>query len=106
MGKKKENFIKKAFKDMANNAKAQHEVDKANFQVVKAESKANFEENRGENTFKRAKENAKKFWNKAKTNPSEKQSQIRQEQQNQIVQSQQRIKDANRRIEKAKKERL
>ena len=28
--------FKKAFKDMAESAKAQHEVDKANFQAVKA----------------------------------------------------------------------
>lgn len=38
------NFLKKAFQDMKESAKAQHEVDKANFAAVKAESKANFEE--------------------------------------------------------------
>ena len=37
-------FFKKAFADMKESAKAQHEVDKANFAAVKAESKANFEE--------------------------------------------------------------
>ena len=37
-------FLKKAFQDMKESAKAQHEVDKANFEAVKAESKANFEE--------------------------------------------------------------
>ena len=37
-------FLKKAFQDMKESAKAQHEVDKANFAAVKAESKANFEE--------------------------------------------------------------
>lgn len=37
-------FFKNAFRDMAESAKAQHEVDKANFAAVKAESKANFEE--------------------------------------------------------------
>lgn len=37
-------FFKKAFQDMKENAKAQHEVDKANFAAVKAESKANWEE--------------------------------------------------------------
>ena len=45
--KKKENFFKRAFKDMAKSAKSQHEVDKANFKAAKAEAKANFEENRG-----------------------------------------------------------
>ena len=44
MTEKKENFLKKAFKDMAQSAKAQHEVDKANFQAAKAEAKANWEE--------------------------------------------------------------
>ncbi|MBD5086140.1 MAG: hypothetical protein HDT32_02040 [Clostridiales bacterium] len=39
-------FFKKAFKDMKESAKAQHEVDVANFRAVKAESKADFQENR------------------------------------------------------------
>ena len=38
------NFFKKAFKDMKESAKAQHEVDKANLQAVKAESRAQWEE--------------------------------------------------------------
>ncbi len=42
MGIKK--FFSDAFSDMKEDAKAQHEVDKANFAAVKAESKANFEE--------------------------------------------------------------
>jgi len=37
-------FFKKAFKDMKENTKRQHEVDKANFEAVKAESRVNFEE--------------------------------------------------------------
>ena len=37
-------FFKKAFQDMKKSANAQHEVDKANFAAVKAESKANWEE--------------------------------------------------------------
>ena len=37
-------FFKKAFKEMKESAKAQHEVDKANFAAVKAESKARWEE--------------------------------------------------------------
>ncbi len=35
------NFLKNAFNDMKESAKAQHEVDKAEFAAVKAESKAN-----------------------------------------------------------------
>ena len=37
-------FFKNAFSDMKESAKAQHEVDKANLQAVKAESKAQWEE--------------------------------------------------------------
>ena len=37
-------FFKKAFSDMKASAKAQHEVDKANFAAAKAEAKANWEE--------------------------------------------------------------
>lgn len=37
-------FFQNAFKDMKESAKAQHEVDKAEFAAVKAESKAQWEE--------------------------------------------------------------
>ena len=37
-------FFKNAFSDMKESAKAQHEVDKAQLDAVKAESKANWEE--------------------------------------------------------------
>lgn len=37
-------FFTDAFHDMAESAKAQHKVDKANFAAVKAESKADFAE--------------------------------------------------------------
>ena len=40
----KEGFFGKAFDDMKENAKKQHEIDKANFEAVKADSKARFEE--------------------------------------------------------------
>ena len=59
-------FFKCTFSDMKESAKAQHEVDKANFEAVKAESKANFEENRFQNTFERAKQNSKESWENAK----------------------------------------
>lgn len=38
------NFIKNAFQDMADSAKAQHAVDKANLNAVKLESKAQWED--------------------------------------------------------------
>lgn len=37
-------FFKKAFADMKESAKAQHAVDKANFDAAKAESRAQWEE--------------------------------------------------------------
>ncbi len=37
-------FFKKAFGDMKRSAKAQHEVDKANWAAAKAESRAQWEE--------------------------------------------------------------
>ena len=39
-------FFKKAFSDMREDARAQHEVDKASFAAARAEAKANFEEAR------------------------------------------------------------
>ncbi|MBQ8725467.1 MAG: hypothetical protein IJY74_07375, partial [Oscillospiraceae bacterium] len=44
MSNKVSNFFKGAFEDMKESAKAQHEVDKANFNAVKAESRAQWEE--------------------------------------------------------------
>ena len=38
------NFFKNAFRDMKESAKAQHKVDKANFEAVKAEARAQWEE--------------------------------------------------------------
>ncbi len=40
-------FLRNAFSDMKESAKAQHEVDKANFAAVKAESRAQWEEAKG-----------------------------------------------------------
>ena len=98
----KENFLKKAFKDMKENAKAQHEVDKANFAAAKAEAKANFEENRGSNTFKKAKENAKESWGYAKLTPAQKQELMRQNQKAEIEAARIREEDAKMRIAEAK----
>ncbi len=41
---KKQGFFARAFEDMKESARAQHAVDKAEFEAVKAESKANWEE--------------------------------------------------------------
>ena len=96
--------LKKAFKDMAESAKAQHEVDKANFAAAKAEAKANFEENRGTNTFRRAKEQAKQSWDDAHLTPAERTAKTREEQQKQIAEANERIRLANERYEAAKVE--
>ena len=111
MAEKKENFFKKAFKDMAESTKAQHEVDKANLEAVKAESKANFEENRGTNSLKRAKEMAKKSWDDAHMCPAERTAKTRAEQQKQIAEAKERTRIANERyaavkVEKKKKQGL
>jgi hypothetical protein len=40
----KEGFMKRAFRDMKESAKLQHQIDKANFQATKLETKAFYEE--------------------------------------------------------------
>ena len=111
MEEKKENivtktgkFFKEAFKDMAENTKAQHEVDKANLAAAKAEARANFEENRGTNTLKKAKAMAKQSWDDAHMSPQERTAKVRAEQQKQIEEANERIKQANARYEAAKVE--
>ena len=96
-------FFKKAFQDMKESAKAQHEVDKANFQAAKAEARANFEENRGRNTYARAKADAKKHWDDAHMTPAERAAQMQEERERQIAEAQQRTAEANARYEEAKK---
>lgn len=78
------NFFKKAFADMKENAKSQHEADKANFNAVKAESKANWEEA------------------KAMGNPQNAKKKIRAKQDEQIQNANQRISAAEERIRNAK----
>lgn len=41
---KQKGFFKRAFDDMKQSAKKQHEIDKENFNAIKADSKARFEE--------------------------------------------------------------
>ena len=102
MTEKKENFFKKAFRNMKEDAKAQHEVDKANFEAAKAEARANFEENRGSNTWKKAKEMAKQSWDDAHMSPSERREKVRAEQAEQIEAAKARTAEANERYAKAK----
>lgn len=96
-------FFKKAFSDMKENAKAQHEVDKAEFAAVKAESKANFEENRGHNTYAKAKADAKKSWDDAHMSPSERAAKEQEARDAKIAEAKARTEAANARYEAAKK---
>ena len=96
-------FFKKAFNDMKESAKAQHEVDKANFEAAKAESKAHFEENRGSKTFAKAKADAKKSWDDAHLSPAERSAKMQEEREAQIAAAKERTAEANARYEAAKK---
>ena len=96
-------FFKKAFGDMKESTKAQHEVDKANFAAAKAEAKANFEENRFHNTYAKAKADAKKHWDDAHMSPSERAAKMQEERNAQIAQANARTAAANARYNNAKK---
>lgn len=84
MGNSLKNFIKNAFNDMAENAMAQHEVDRANFEAVKTESKAYFEEV------------------KAQSNPKIRKAAEQAERDAQIAEAKQRTAEAQKRIDIAK----
>lgn len=78
-------FFKKAFNDMKESARAQHEVDKTNLAAVKAESKAQWEEA------------------KAIGKPETFKAKMQAERDAQIAQANERIAAANERINNAKK---
>ena len=96
-------FFKKAFGDMKKSAQAQHEVDKANFAAAKAEARANFEENRGRNTFRKAKADAKKSRDDAHMSPAERAEKMQEERDAQIAAAEERKAAAEARIEDLKK---
>jgi len=97
------NFFKNAFSDMKESAKAQHEVDKAEFEAIKAESGANFEENRGHNTFAKAKADAKKSLNDAHITPSERAAKMQKDRDARVAAAKARTEAANARYDAAKK---
>ena len=76
-------FFKKAFADMKESTKAQHEVDKANFAAAKAEAKAN--------------------WEEAKMSPSQRQAKMQEEREAQIGAANERHAAADARTQAAKK---
>ena len=96
-------FFKKSFSDMKESAKAQHEVDKANFQATKAEAKANFEENRFHNSYKKAKAIGKQSWDDAHMSPDERSAKMQSEREQQIADANKRREEAEARYEQAKK---
>ncbi|MBQ9939123.1 MAG: hypothetical protein IJO96_06280 [Oscillospiraceae bacterium] len=95
-------FFKNAFSDMKEGAKAQHQVAKAEVAAVKAEAKATFEENRGRNTFAKAKADAKKSWDDAHMTHSERAAKMQQERDAQIAAANDRKAAAEARIKAAK----
>ena len=76
-------FFKKAFGDIKESTKAQHEVDRANFAAAKAEAKAN--------------------WEEAKMSSSKKQKKMQAERDAQITAANERKAAADARIDAAKK---
>ena len=76
-------FFKKAFNDMKESTKAQHEVDKANFAAAKAESKAQ--------------------WEEAKMSPAQRQAKMQEDREAQIAAANERKAAAEARINATKK---
>ena len=95
--------LAKAFRSMKANAKAQHEVDKAEFAAAKAEAKASFEENRFHNTFAKAKADAKQTWNDAHMSVAEREARAQEERDARIADANARIEEAEARYDAAKK---
>ena len=75
-------FFKNAFKDMKESAKAQHQVDVADFNAVKAEARAT--------------------WEEAKLSPKQRQILMQQKRDEQIEEANRRTLEANARIENVK----
>lgn len=88
---------------MKESAKAQSEVDKAEFAQKKAESKANFEENKFHNSYARAKADAKKSWDDAHMSPAERAARDQQARDARIAAAKEATDAANARYEAARK---
>ena len=96
-------FFKKAFGDMKESTKAQHEVTKAEFKAAKAEARANFEENRFHNTYAKAKADAKKTWDDAHMTPGERAAKMQEERDAKVAAANAREAEAKERLEAARK---
>ncbi|MBQ5833399.1 MAG: hypothetical protein IIW36_01180 [Clostridia bacterium] len=96
-------FFKRAFSDMKESAKAQHEADRAELAAVRAESRAQFEENRGRNTYAKAKAEAKKTWDEAHESPFSHTAKVREANAQRAAAAKERIEAAEARIEESRK---
>ena len=81
---KKDNFFKRAFRDMKESAKLQRKIDKANYQATKLESKAFFEEQ------------------KRLSKPSVRTAEMKKEQQKELEAANKRVEEAKAKLEAAK----
>ena len=82
---KKDNFFKRAFRDMKESAKLQRQIDKANYQATKLESKAFYQAQ------------------KRKSNPSVRTAAMREEQLKELEAANKRVEDAKKKLDEAKK---
>lgn len=81
---KKDNFFKRAFRDMKESARLQRQIDKANYQATKLETKAFFEEQ------------------KRLSKPSVRTAEMRKEQQKELEAANKRVEEAKAKLEAAK----
>jgi hypothetical protein len=81
---KKDNFFKRAFRDMKESAKLQRKIDKANYQATKLESKAFFEEQ------------------KRLSKPSVRTAEMKKEQQKELEAANKRVEEAKAKLEAVK----
>ena len=81
---KKDNFLKRAFRDMKESAKLQCQIDKANYQAIKLENKAFFQEQ------------------KRLSKPSVRTAEMRKEQQKELEAANKRVEEAKAKLEAVK----
>ncbi|MBQ8222277.1 MAG: hypothetical protein IJZ87_02855 [Bacteroidales bacterium] len=83
-GGKKDGFFKRAFRDMKESAKLQRQIDKANYQATKLETKAFYEEQ------------------KRLSKPSARTAAMKEEQLKELEAANQRVEEAKAKVEAAK----
>ena len=81
---KKDNFFKRAFRDMKESAKLQRKIDKANYEATKLETKAFYEEQ------------------KQLSKPSVRTAEMRKKQEEELEAANKRVEEAKAKLEAAK----